>query len=95
MVPGDKSLASRQAWGRQVAYSSKFESWFHRALTKAQALRASLGGADWAGIDEIDPPKPKWMRWRTYDQIVTRSRDYEAIADQHTFAVTARLMKRR
>jgi hypothetical protein len=94
MPPGAKSFASRQAWGRQVAYGSQFQGWYERALTKAQGLRARLGGPDWAGIDETDPPKPKWMRWRTYYQIVARSRDSEAIADQHTFALVARLMRR-
>lgn len=66
MPPGAKSFASRQTWGRQVAYSSQFQGRHDRALSQAQTLRSSLGGADWAGIDEQDPPKPKWMRWATY-----------------------------
>jgi hypothetical protein len=56
-----------------VAYSSQFQSRHDRALTKSQALRAKLGGPDWAGIDEFDPPKPNWMRWKTYNRIVSRA----------------------
>jgi hypothetical protein len=32
------------------------------------------------------------MRWRTYDRIVARSRDNEAIADRHTFALVTRTL---
>ena len=31
------------------------------------------------------------MRWRTYDRTVARSRAYEAIADQHTIGLLARV----
>jgi hypothetical protein len=27
-------------------------------------------GADYAGPDMSTPPKPKWMRWKTYSRIV-------------------------
>ena len=90
MPPGTRSFASRETWGRQVAYSSQFQSRHDRALNKAQALRAGLAGPNWAGIDEFDPPKPKWMRWSTYDRIVERSRQCEAIADQRLFRLFSR-----
>ena len=79
---GARAFASRQTWGEQVAYSTQFHSRHNRALAKAQAIRARLGGPDWAGIDEFDPPKPKWMRWRTYNRIVNQSRELESIADE-------------
>jgi|SRR5665213_460306 len=85
LPPGARGFGSRQTWGRQVSYSSQFQGRYDRALTKAQALRASLGGPAWAGIDELDPPKPKWMRWRTYQRIVDRSRRLENIADERIF----------
>jgi hypothetical protein len=54
----------------------------------SEALRASLGGSNWAGIDEFDPPKPKWMRWRTYQHVIERSRRYETIADNDYFSLS-------
>src|SRR6185295_8365327 len=78
---GARRFASRQTWGRQVAYHSQFQTRHDRALSKAQAIRAKLGGPNWAGIDEFDPPKPRGMRWRTYNRLVAISRDQEAIAD--------------
>jgi N-acyl-L-homoserine lactone synthetase len=79
MPPGAKVFGSRQAW--QVAYSSQFQSRHDRALTKAQSIRSKIGGPERAEIDEFDPPKPKWMRWRTYERLIGRSRRLEAIAD--------------
>ena len=90
MPPGAKSFGSRQTWGRQVAYSSQFQTRCDRALNAAQAIRARLGGSDWAGIDEFDPPRPKWMRWRTYERLIDRSREYEAVADERLFRIIAR-----
>jgi len=55
MPPGARQFASRQAWGRQVAYQSQFQTWYDRALTAGQNLRCKLGGPDWAGYDEFDP----------------------------------------
>jgi hypothetical protein len=90
MPSGARKFASRKAWGRQVAYSSQFQTRYDRALTAAQRIRANLGGPDWAGIDETDPPKPKWMRWRTYEHLIDRSRAYETIADVRLFRLIAR-----
>src|ERR1700732_1828659 len=44
--PGSLSFASRQAWGRHVAYGSQFETPRGRALSAAQAIRCKLGGKD-------------------------------------------------
>lgn len=88
--PGATYFASRQAWGHQVAYSSQFQSRTDRALNRARAIRTNLGGPDWATVDEFDPPKPKWMRWRTYNRQIEQSRDYEAIADERLFRLIAR-----
>jgi hypothetical protein len=45
--------------------------------------------------DEWDlPPKPKWMRWSTYNRYVHRFDSYEDILDRHTIGVAARLMSR-
>ena len=92
MPPGARSFASRQAWGRQVAYASQFQTWYDRALTQGQALRSKLGGADWAGYNGDDPPKPKWMRWKTYNRILDRSYRYEEIADRRLIYLAAHLL---
>ncbi len=92
--PGALYFASRQTWGRQVAYSSQFQTRTDRAYRAARAIRMRLGGSEWESIDECDPPKPKWMRWNTYERLIDRSRAYEAIGDEGTFGVIARLMAR-
>ncbi len=84
---GASRFASRQSWGRQVAYSSQFQSRHDRALARAQAIRARLGGANWAGIDEFDPPKPKGMRWATYTRLIDSSRQLEVVADEQIFSL--------
>jgi hypothetical protein len=45
--------------------------------------------------DEWDlPPKPKWMRWRTYNRYVERYDAYEDILDQRIVSLAAKLMGR-
>ena len=67
--PGARFFASREAFGRQVAYGSQFQSPHDRALTKAQMIRHRLGGREWlSGLDGF-PPKPKGMHWRTYERL--------------------------
>jgi hypothetical protein len=94
MPPGAHSFASRRAWGAQVTYNSQLQTRYDRALTQGQRLRAKLGGPDWAGYNGDDPPKPKWMRWKTYNRILDRSDRYESIADERLVYFVARLMDR-
>ena len=61
----------------------------------AGELRCSHGTAvpDDLDPDEWDlPPKPKWMRWRTYDRYAQRYDAYEAMLDRGCFASLARLL---
>jgi len=71
MPPGAKSFASRQAWRKQVDYASQFESPADRAYRGQAKIKSRLiANSD---ADEWDlPPKPKGMRWRTYNQHVQR-----------------------
>jgi hypothetical protein len=93
--PGARTFACRQKWGRQVAYSSQFQTATdraHQGKAKINSRLCSIGGFD---PDEWDlPPKPKWMRWRTYNRAVEKFGCYEAILDEDTFALVARLTKR-
>jgi hypothetical protein len=80
MPPGARSFACRQRWGRQVAYSSQFldhNNLAHRAQAKIRSRLCDMGGFN---PDEWElPPKPKWMRWRTYNRSVEKFDRYEAV----------------
>jgi hypothetical protein len=93
MPPGAGRFASRQAWPGQVAYSSQFMTPDERAhLGKAKIKSRLIGALD---PDEWDlPPKPKWMRWRTYNRYVEKFDAYEAILDEGTIELMAKLMER-
>jgi hypothetical protein len=90
--PGARRFACRQAWGRQVAYSSQFQTLTdraHQGMAKINSRLCSIGGFH---PDEWDlPPKPKWMRWRTYNRAVEKFDRYEGILDAGLFALVAKL----
>jgi hypothetical protein len=90
--PGAQSFASRQAWGRQVAYVSQFLDRTDRARhgqAKIKSRLCSMGSFD---PDEWDfPPKPKWMRRRTYDRAEEKFSHYESILDEGIVELAARL----
>ncbi len=81
LPPGATHFCSRQAWGRQVAYSTQFESPFDRALTAREKVKSRL-------IGDLDPcewellPKPKWMRRRTYDRLAEKYLFHQRKLDQ-------------
>jgi hypothetical protein len=89
--PGARFFASRQTWGRQVAYNSQFESPHDRALSAAQDIRYRLAGKEyvstWGGIS---PPKPKGMHWRTYDRIMKRCEAYEEKDNSYILKICSR-----
>jgi hypothetical protein len=96
MPPGARSFASRLRWGRrQVAYASQFLDCDNRAHLGQAKIRSRLcliGGFD---SDEWDfPPKPKWMRWSTYNRAEAKFDRYESILDEGTFALMARFTGR-
>jgi len=90
--PGARDFACRQRWRRQVAYASQFhgrDGRAHQGQAKIKSRLCSIGGFD---PDEWDlPPKPKWMRWRTYNRTVEKFDRYEAILDAGIFALVAKL----
>jgi hypothetical protein len=74
--PGAGRFGSRQAWGRQVAYRSQFQDAATRAQFGKERIKARLIGD--LDPDKWDlPPKPKWMRWKTYNRYIERFDDYE------------------
>jgi len=92
MPPGARSFACRQRWRRQVAYSSQFldrDNRAHRGKAKINSRLCSIGGLD---SDEWEfPPKPKWMRWRTYHRAEEKFDRYESILDEGILGLAVRL----
>ena len=94
--PGAKEFRSRQAWGRQVAYRSQFQTIYDRGHAGKAKIKARLIGE----LDPEDwelPPKPKWMRWRTYKRLAERFDAYDDMTypDDSTLpALVAKLMRR-
>jgi hypothetical protein len=91
--PGATKFCSRQSWGSQVAYASQFETrndraWRGQAKIKAQLI-ADLDPDEW----DL-PPKPKWMRWRTYKRYEEKFDCYEDVLHERVIDVAARLLRR-
>jgi hypothetical protein len=79
--PGARKFCSRQAWGRQVAYRSQFQGASDRAYLGKERIKARLiGDLDPAEWDL--PPKPRWMRWKTYNRYVERFDGCEEMLDK-------------
>jgi hypothetical protein len=93
LPPGARHFASRHAWPGQVAYKSQFLTPTDRAdLGKERIKQRLIGELD---PEEWDlPPKPKWMRWRTYQRFVERFERYEAALDAGSLLRAMKLMKR-
>src|SRR5262249_55399992 len=94
--PADATrFCSRQAWGKQVAYASQFldrNARAHRGKARINSRLCRIGGFS---PDDWDfPPKPKWMRWRTYERYEERYDSYEEILDYGFVERAAKLVKR-
>ena len=91
--PGARRFCSRQAWRRQVAYASQFASPVDRAHRGKAKIKSRLIGT--CDPDEWDlPPKPKWMRWRTYNRYVEKFDAYEDTLERQAWVAVARLISR-
>ena len=84
---GALRFCSRQAWGGRVAYRSQFQNAADRAYFSKARIKARLIG-DLNPEDWELPPKPKWMRWATYNRYVERFDGYEERLDD-AFIVSA------
>jgi len=89
---GANQFASRQAWGpRRVAYRSQFldrDNRAHHAQSKIKHHLCELGSFE---PNEWDfPPKPKWMRWRTYERFEAEYDRHEGTLDDGLAEVAAR-----
>jgi hypothetical protein len=90
--PGASKFCSRQALGRQVAYASQFmdrDSRAHYGQSKINSRLCSIGQFD---PDEWSfPPKPKWMRWKTYKRHEQKFDQYEDVLDSGIDSLVAKL----
>jgi hypothetical protein len=86
---GAFTFASRQAY--RLAYRSQREAPHDRALRRAFKLRGKLG-AD-GGIGDY-VPKPKWMRWPTYDRKLAEIFAAEEVVDAHLLGFVQKLERR-
>ncbi len=90
MPPGASRFCSRQTWKRQVAYASQFldsDNRAHRGKAKIKArLIADLDPDEW----EL-PPKPKGMRWSTYNRLVEKFDSYEEVLGRGIAELMAKL----
>jgi hypothetical protein len=95
MPPGARHFASRQRWGRQVAYASQFcdrDNRAHRGKAKINADLCRVGGFD---PDDWDfPPKPKWMRWSTYQRAERRFDAYDEMLEEGLAELLTKFQRR-
>jgi hypothetical protein len=82
LPPGALTFASRKA--HRLGYRSQRESPRDRALGRAFKARQRLGSPE--GIGDFIP-KPKGMRWRTYDRHMQRVKQAEATVTAHTWSL--------
>jgi hypothetical protein len=88
---GATRFCSRQTWGRQVAYQSQFND----ATNRAHGGQAKIKSRLIANLDPDEwdlPPKPKWMRWATYNKYSERYDHYEDILDYGCVALAAKFL---
>jgi hypothetical protein len=90
--PGARSFRSREGWGRRVAYQSQFLDPDNRAHRGQAKIKARLLGPDMDPDEWELPPKPKGMRWRTYQRHVDRFDRYEEILDMGMVGLAAKLL---
>ena len=83
---GAFTFASRQAY--RLAYRSQRETPYDRALRRGFKLRGKLG-ADGGMGDYV--PKPKWMRWPTYDRKLAEVFAAEEVVDAHLLGFVQKL----
>jgi hypothetical protein len=65
----------------RLRYACQSESTLWRAARRLKKVQKRLGNPNYE--DVIDPylPRPKWMRWWTYERIVARAREPSRIID--------------
>ena len=83
MPPGASCFASRQAWGREVAYASQFDNAHNFVRFRAPTTFAigSVTRIIHRVFDFPPPSKPRWMHRYTYETLLDRLAFYERKCD--------------
>src|SRR6476619_7329270 len=92
---GATRFCSRQTWGRQVAYQSQFNdvtSRAHAGQARIKTRLCSLGGLDPEDWDF--PPKPKGMRWQTYNRYERQYDRYDETLDSGLLELAAKFLRK-
>ncbi len=76
---GGHHFLSREVY--RLGYACQRETYVDRLMRKARKLHRVLGGHGGAIGEEVAPPKPKWMRWKTYELMVARWEAADAAAE--------------
>jgi hypothetical protein len=79
---GGSYFRCRQCHG--LVYASTREPIYQRAIDRADRLRKRVGGNRGAFDGEPFPPKPKRMRWRTYQRL---EKQYEELQGRWTASI--------
>jgi hypothetical protein len=90
MPPGARFFACRQHWGRQVAYGSQFGTPSDRAHWGQAKIRSRLRELGSESDNWEFPPKPKGMRWSTYDRLVDQFNQYEGTLTERFYRIAMR-----
>lgn len=77
MPPGAKRFCGRHEWEGEVAYASQFDTPIDRAHRGKARIKTKLIG-DLDPNEWVLPPKPKWMRYPTYEALERKFDEYEA-----------------
>jgi len=88
--PGATRFCSRQSWG-QVAYQTQFLGQARRARVGRERTASRLGRDNDAENGLLPPPKPKWMRWPSYDRRIERYKAYDAVLLEGIAKLSAQL----
>jgi hypothetical protein len=78
--------------GYRLGYACQREAKIDRLMRKARKLHHQLGGRPGEQYD-VAPPKPKWMRWRTYERRYAKWERVSERADSEFCLRAARLLK--
>ena len=93
LPPGAQQFASKHAWPGKVAYRSQFMTAMDRAQLGMERIKQRLIGD--LDPEEWDlPPKPKWMRWKTYYRLIEQFERYEAALDAGALSRASKLLRR-
>ena len=86
------SRSPRNHHSARRRYASQFmdrDARAHQGKAKITSRLCSIGGFD---PDQWDlPPKPKWMRWKTYNRMVEKFDRYESMLEEDLLEMAVRL----